>query len=74
MLIHLSYILLRCIDIIFVIIIQAFKLAFSLIGKNRNKNLPDGSYNNVYSLFADFFQNKVLKIIEDLSVVDSIYF
>ena len=53
---------------------EAFKLSFSLIGKNRNKKLPDGSYDNLCSLFADFFQNKVLKIIEDLPVVDSIYF
>ena len=29
---------------------------------------------NLCSLFADLFQNKVLKIIEDLPVVDSIYF
>ena len=53
---------------------EAFKLAFSLIGKNRNKNLPDGSDDNLCSLFANFFQNKVLKIIDDLPVVDSIYF
>ena len=50
------------------------KEAFSLIGKNRNKKLPYGSDDNLCSLYADFFQNKVLKIIEDLPVVDSIYF
>ena len=43
------------------------KYGTSLIGKN-------GSDNNLCSLFADFFQNKVLKIIEDLPVVDYIYF
>ena len=42
---------------------EAFKLAFSLIGKNCNKKLPDVSDDNRCSLFADFFQNKVLKII-----------
>ena len=29
---------------------------------------------NLYSLFAEFFQNKVMKIIEYLNVLDSIYF
>ena len=53
---------------------EAFKLAFSLIGKNMNKKLPNISDDNMCSLFADIFQNKVLKIITDLSVVDSIYF
>ena len=53
---------------------EAFKLAFSLIGKHRNKKLSDGSDDNLCYLFADFFQNKVLKIIEDRFVVDSIYF
>ena len=53
---------------------ESFRLAFSLIGKNWNKKLTDGSDDNLCSLFADFFQNKVLKIIEDLPVVDSIYF
>ena len=53
---------------------EDFKLAFCLIGKNRNKKLPDGSDDNFCSLFDDFFQNKVLKIMEDLPVVDSIYF
>ena len=52
---------------------ESFKLAFSLIVKNRNKKLPDGSDDNLYSLFADFLKNKVLKIIEDLPKVDSIY-
>ena len=34
---------------------EAFKLAFSLIGKNRNKKLPD---DNLCSLFADFLKIK----------------
>ena len=55
---------------------KSFKLAFSLIGKNRNKKLANGFDDNynLCLLFANFFQNKVLKIIEDLPVVDSIYF
>ena len=53
---------------------ETFKLAFSLFGKNRNKKLPDCSDDNLCSLFADSFQNKGLQIIEDLPVVDSIYF
>ena len=53
---------------------KLFKLACSLIGKNRNIKLPDGSDDNLCSLIADFFQNKVLKIKEDLPIVDSIYF
>ena len=50
-----------------------FKLAFSLIGKTRYTKLPDGSNDNISSLFANFFQNKVLNIIKDLPIVDSIY-
>ena len=53
---------------------EDFKVAFSLIGNNRGKKLPDGFDDNSCPLFADFFQNKVLKIIEDLPIVDSVYF
>ena len=50
---------------------QAYKLLFTLVSKTQTKYLPDQPDLVMYSLFANFFQQKMSSIITVLSNINS---
>ena len=50
---------------------QAYKLSFTLVGQTQTKHLTDRPDLVIYSLFANFFQQKVSSIINILPNINS---
>ena len=51
---------------------QAYKLSFTLLGKTQTNYLPDQPDSVLYSLFANFFQQKMSSIINVIPNINSV--
>ena len=49
---------------------QAFQLSFKLIGRDKNRRLPDHSDSYLCTAFSNFFQRKISNVIDSLPRFD----